>query len=76
MERDLFEKTPVPQAYMKLAVPVVLSLSRQGIPFLAAIFILSMFLGFSGILLAQPTAGFLTGVVAVFIVNRILRSLS
>lgn len=68
--------TCVCQAVGNASGSLILSLFRQGILFLAAIFILSMLLGFNGILLAQPTADFLTGVVAVFIVNRILRSLS
>ena len=68
--------TCVCQAVGNASGSLILSLFRQGILFLAAIFILSMLLGFNGILLAQPTADFWTGVVAVFIVNRILRSLS
>jgi putative MATE family efflux protein len=68
--------TCVCQAVGNATGSLILSLSRQGVTFLAAIFILSRLLGFNGILLAQPVSDFLTGVMAVVIVVRILKGLS
>ncbi len=52
---------------------LVLSLSRQGILFFAAIALLPVWLGFTGILLAQPLADFLTGLLAFFIAAALFR---
>ena len=52
---------------------LILSLSRQGILFIIAITVLTAWLGFTGILLAQPAADLLTGVMAFFILSGILR---
>lgn len=51
---------------------LTLSLSRQGILFLIAIILLPMCFGFTGILLAQPVADLLTGVLSTLIIGRIL----
>lgn len=51
---------------------LTLSLSRQGILFLVTITLLPMCLGFTGILLAQPAADLLTGVLSALIIGRIL----
>ena len=67
--------TCVCQAVGNASGSLILSLSRQGILFLVAIFILSMLLGFNGILLAQPAADFMTGVVAIFIVSNVLQKM-
>lgn len=65
--------TCVCQAVGNASGSLILSLSRQGIAFLAAIYVLSKLLGFNGILLAQPAADFLTGVVAIIIIRDILK---
>ena len=52
---------------------LILSLSRQGILFAAAIVLLPMYLGFNGILLAQPASDLLTGVIALVIVGTIVK---
>ena len=48
-------------------------LCRQGIIFFAAITVLSSWMGFEGILLAQPAADLLTGIPAFIIISGILR---
>ena len=53
---------------------LILSLSRQGILFVAAIYMLHGLVGFNGILAAQPVADLLTGIIALIIVFRILGS--
>lgn len=52
---------------------LILSLSRQGILFLAAIAALTSLMGFTGILLAQPAADLLTGLLSAVILARILK---
>ena len=53
---------------------LILSLSRQGVLFVAAIYMLHALIGFNGILAAQPLSDLLTGIIALFIVFRILGS--
>ncbi|MBR3494357.1 MAG: MATE family efflux transporter [Clostridia bacterium] len=65
--------TCVCQAVGNAAGALVLSLSRQGILFFATITALTAWLGFRGILLAQPAADLLTGILAIVIVIGILR---
>ena len=52
---------------------LVLSLCRQGLLFFAALTALTTWLGFTGILLAQPLADLLTGILAVAIMLRFFR---
>ena len=54
---------------------LILSLTRQGLFFFAAITALSAWMGFTGILLAQPAADLLTGILAAFIISGILRKM-
>jgi len=54
---------------------LVLSLSRQGVLFFIMIIMLTAWMGFTGILLAQPVADLLTGVLAFIIVSNILKRL-
>ena len=65
--------TCVCQAVGHASGALTLSLCRQGILFFAAITALTALFGFTGILLAQPVADLLTGILAVFIVRSILR---
>ena len=53
---------------------LALSLSRQGVLFMASIYVLHALFGFTGILAAQPAADLLTGIMAVIIIRRMLRS--
>lgn len=55
---------------------LILSLSRQGILFWITINVLPASLGFTGILLAQPTADLLTGLIAFGIMCSILKQFS
>ena len=52
---------------------LVLSLSRQGVLFFIAIAALAACMGFTGILLAQPAADFLTGILAAVFISGILK---
>ena len=54
---------------------LILSLSRQGIFFFAAISLLPSWLGFNGILLAQPAADLLTGILAFIIISGIIKKI-
>ena len=65
--------TCVCQAVGHASGALVLSLSRQGILFVAAIYVLTACLGFTGILLAQPAADLLTGILACVIIAGILK---
>ena len=65
--------TCVCQAVGNAAGALILSLSRQGIVFWLAITVLTKMMGFNGILLAQPAADFLTGVISGFIIYRIVK---
>ena len=65
--------TCVCQAVGHASGALALSLSRQGILFFAAMTALTAWLGFTGILLAQPAADLLTGLLALIIVFGILR---
>ena len=65
--------TGVCQAVGHASGALILSLCRQGIIFFAAITILSSWMGFEGILLAQPAADLLTGIPAFIIISGILR---
>ena len=67
--------TCVCQAVGHASGALILSLCRQGILFFIAITVLSKILGFTGILLAQPIADLLTGVLAFFIVSGILKKI-
>ncbi len=66
--------TCVCQAVGNAKGALILSLARQGVVFLAAIWVLHSVLGLTGIMLAQPTSDLLTGVIAVAIVLGILRN--
>ena len=61
------------QAAGRAAGALVLSLSRQGVVFLAAITLLPVLLGYTGILLAQPAADLITGAMALGIMGAVLR---
>ena len=63
------------QAVGHAAGALVLSLCRQGILFFIAISVLPSWLGFNGILLSQPAADLLTGIIAAFIISGIFRKL-
>ena len=65
--------TCVCQAVGHASGALILSLCRQGIIFFIAITVLPALLGFTGILLSQPAADLLTGVIAVVIVASILK---
>ena len=65
--------TCVCQAVGHASGALILSLSRQGVLFLAAITLLSSWLGFTGILLAQPATDLQTGILASVIIFGILR---
>ncbi len=67
--------TCVCQAVGHASGALILSLSRQGILFAAAIAVLPALLGFTGILLAQPAADLLTDVLALMILRRILKKI-
>ena len=54
---------------------LLLSVSRQGVFFALALAALSSLAGFTGILLAQPAADLLTGVLAAVIIRRLLRQM-
>ncbi|MBQ2460822.1 MAG: MATE family efflux transporter, partial [Clostridia bacterium] len=64
--------TCVCEAVGHAAGALVLSLSRQGILFYLAISVLPLLMGFDGILLSQPAADLLTGVLAFVILRNIL----
>jgi Na+-driven multidrug efflux pump len=64
--------TCVCQAVGNALGALTLSLSRQGVLFLIAIILLPMCFGFTGILLAQPAADLLTGIISILIIGRIL----
>ena len=66
--------TCVCQSAGKATGALILSLARQGILFFLAITALKAWMGFTGILLAQPAADLLTGIIAVAIILRILRN--
>ena len=55
-------------------VPFILSVTRQGIIFLAAIAILSAIAGYYGVISAQPAADILTAVLALFLYRRRIRA--
>ncbi len=65
--------TCVCQAVGHASGALILSLSRQGILFVVTMLVLSAWLGFTGILLAQPAADFLTGLVSAVILSGILK---
>ena len=65
--------TCVCQAVGHASGALALSLSRQGILFFITITVLTTCFGFTGILLAQPAADLLTGVLSAFIITGILR---
>lgn len=65
--------TCVCQAVGHASGALILSLSRQGILFVVTMLALSAWLGFTGILLAQPAADFLTGLVSAVILSGILK---
>lgn len=67
--------TCVCQAVGHASGALILSLSRQGVLFAAAIAVLPALLGFTGILLAQPAADLLTDVLALMILRRILKKI-
>ena len=106
LERDLFERAPVPTAYMKSGIimlrfmqissllmgvslvticvcqavgnaagALALSISRQGVLFFVTITVLTTWIGFKGILLAQPLSDLLTGILAIIIISGILRKM-
>ena len=64
--------TCVCQAVGHASGALILSLSRQGILFYITIALLPAWMGFTGILLAQPAADFLSGILAFFIIRGIL----
>ena len=55
-------------------VSFILSVTRQGIIFLAAITILSALLGYTGVISAQPAADILTAVLALFLYRKRIRA--
>lgn len=63
MQRDLFENTPVPRAYLKLAVPVVLAMLLSVVYNMVDTWFISL----------TGDTNLLTGILAVFIVRSILR---
>jgi len=63
--------TCVCQAVGNAKGALILSLSRQGIIFVTAISVLQYLFGLTGIMLAQPAADLLTGIVAIVIVLSI-----
>jgi putative MATE family efflux protein len=65
--------TCVCQAVGNAKGALILSLSRQGIIFVASIFALQSLFGLTGIMLAQPVSDLLTGIVAAMIVLGILK---
>ncbi len=65
--------TCVCQAVGHASGALTLSLCRQGILFFITITVLTAWLGFTGILLAQPAADFLTDILAAVIICRILK---
>ena len=65
--------TCVCQAVGNASGALILSLSRQGIVFWITITVLTRLLGFNGILLAQPTADLITGIISCFIIYGILK---
>ena len=65
--------TCVCQAVGHASGALLLSLSRQGILFLIVIHALAAWLGLKGILLAQPAADLLTGILAFAILSGILK---
>ena len=67
--------TCVCQAVGHASGALILSLARQGVLFFIMITLLSAWLGFTGILLAQPAADLLTGILAAVIVGSILKKL-
>ena len=67
--------TCVCQAVGNAAGALILSASRQGILFFAAITALTAWIGFTGILLAQPVSDLLTGILAFVIISGVLRKL-
>ena len=66
--------TCICQAVGSAAGALILSLSRQGVLFFLAITLLTQWMGYKGILLSQPAADFLTGLIAVLILTRILKT--
>lgn len=51
----------------------ILSLSRQGVLYVAALVLMSKIFGYKGILVSQACADFMTALVAVFIIFRIMK---
>lgn len=54
---------------------IILSLARQGIFFIPAILIMPNFLGFNGVIYAQPVADFLTVALTIILVKRLHKQL-
>ena len=48
---------------------LILSLSRQGILFMAVLFALSKAFGYNGVIIAQPTADFLSALLGIFLLK-------
>ncbi len=62
---DLFEKVPVPKAVATMAVPTMISM---------LIFVLNHMFGLEGVIYAQPTADYLSIVVAILICTHLFRT--
>ena len=65
--------TCVCQAVGHASGALILSLSRQGVLFWITISVLPLFMGFTGILLAQPTADLLTGIISFVIISGVVK---
>ena len=63
------------QAVGNAAGALALSVSRQGVLFFVTITVLTTWIGFKGILLAQPLSDLLTGILAIIIISGILRKM-
>ena len=63
------------QAVGNAAGALALSVSRQGVLFFITITVLTTWIGFKGILLAQPLSDLLTGILAIIIISGILRKM-
>ena len=64
------------QAVGNAAGALILSVSRQGVLFIIALAVLTAWIGFKGILLAQPVSDLMTGILAIPIISRILRKMN
>ena len=61
------------QAFGKGREALFISVARQGLLFIPLLFILNHYAGFTGLLLAQPIADFLTSIIALIILIKIIK---